>query len=150
MGKMEDLEKILEKEKENKEKNKIDLEKMRDEWVIEVNDLFSNIKTWLNPLFKKGLLRIVADQKSLFEEAVGSYTVPLMEIYFLNHSITIRPIGTFVVGAKGRVDIISYNKTVSIIKLDNGWKIPIKQSYGFDFIDFNEDKFAEIIEDMVK
>lgn len=152
MGKLDDLAIKLEQIKKDEEKQKINMTERKKKWLQDLNDFFSNIKKWLKPLVDKNLVQINEMQLPISEDAFGDeYNVPFINIRLSNQTIQFKPIGAIIIGAKGRVDIIISSKiNIMIVKHDDGWKIAIKNQRGYDYKDFNEDSFAEIIEELIK
>lgn len=150
MSKFDDLAiKLEEKEKREKEKS-IDFDKRKAQWILELESLFSQIKNWVKPLIARKLAKIEKGEMEIQEDLLGRYKVPTLNLHLSNQSLFMRPVGTFIVGAKGRVDIESQGKKVTMVLHEEGWKIPKKEKTGFNYVDCNEDSFAGLIEDLLQ
>ncbi len=149
MGKIEDLAAKLEKEKKDSELRNIDNDAIKEQWQEDLNLFFSNMKAWLKPLIDKNLIKLVEEKKTIDNESFGPYMATFFSIFSLRQTVLIQPIGRFILGAKGRVDIKSSKKTVMVVLHDDGWKIVQKKERGFDYINLNEDSFAELFEELL-
>ena len=49
MEKIDSFEGFLKKKKEEEQENKINWEERKNKWLISINQLYDNIKTWLKP-----------------------------------------------------------------------------------------------------
>lgn len=83
---------------------------MRDGYVEAVRSLFASIRNWLTPGFEKQLVHIREDSVQIDEEMLGQpYSAPTLRVSFptVNRVVEIVPVGAFVVGARGRLDLRS-------------------------------------------
>ena len=96
--------------------------------------LLDTTRDWLRPLEEKQYLRIQDELISVREEALGEYEIKSLHVTFLtNRSISFRPIGTSVVGARGRVDVVSGGETVVMLVFrgDATWEFARRENrYG--------------------
>jgi len=76
----------------------------RDKWLSAVRDLFDTIRTWSE---SQGW-SVHEDEKTISEEHIGRYKVPSLVIQCPSGRIHIDPIGCNIIGAHGRVDILSF------------------------------------------
>lgn len=83
----------------------IDWDRRRDAWQTRVGALMSDIKTWLAPAIKAGLLLVDLSEESIAEEFIGNYSIPRLTIWAGDQQVSIRPRGTLILGSHGRVDI---------------------------------------------
>ncbi len=149
MSKIADLAEKLKQIKDDEQKKQIDWQNVKKDWLNEIDAVFNNIKIWLKPLSDKELIDISEVNRKIFEEKIGRYEVPSMIINFSNKTIKIIPIGTIIVGAKGRIDIFSPKMSAMVVKKQDSWKIALKKAHGYDYIDFNEGTFVDMIEEML-
>ena len=84
----------------------IDWETKKNLWLSKVNELYGHIGLWLGDLTQSGKVSLSTDEKrSVVEEHIGPYTVPVMKIGIGDETIRLDPVGTLIIGASGRVDI---------------------------------------------
>ncbi len=148
MGKMDELVRKIEDDNKQDEQNKIDIEKNKKEWLKSLFELFEEIKIWLLPLINKKLVSLKENVIDLTEELTGSYKAPMLEIHGQKWTIILKPVGRYIIGARGRIDILCGPKGVMLILHKDGWKLSVKKDRGFDYKQLTEDLFAEIIEEL--
>lgn len=100
---------------------KINWNKKREGWVKAVEDLINTIKEWS---ISKGWL-VESQQKDISELYLGNYKVPTLFIQSPHGRIHVDPIGCNIIGAEGRVDILSFPSLsrVLLIRMNNKWQV---------------------------
>jgi hypothetical protein len=89
------------------------------EWKEYLAILYKNIiEIWMADYIEKGLVTTKYNKIRIHEEFSGDYEVDSLVLFFHNKNIVFEPVGTMLVGAKGRVDIKSANGTVRLILVD--------------------------------
>lgn len=88
------------------EKEPFDPRKQLDEWRQYLNALYADIRNYLDDYVKNESISIRFEDKELFEEFCGTYIVPRMIVRIGLQEIKLDPIGTMLIGSKGRVDVI--------------------------------------------
>lgn len=102
-----DFEAFVKREHELADKAKdIDWSEQRDEWLKHLDELYTSIETFLEGFIKKGEITIRYREIKLNEENIGSYNARQMILRIGGREIVLNPIGTLLIGAKGRVDVI--------------------------------------------
>ena len=99
----------------------IDWDTKRENWIQLVKDLTKKIKKWA-----KSEEWVVSDQqKNISELHLGQYKIPTLLIQTPNGTIQIDPIGCNIVGAEGRVDILSFPSLnrIILIRIENKWQV---------------------------
>ena len=85
----------------------IDWARERNEWLKEqLDELYEMIKSFLKDYITSGAIDLRYQEVPLNEENIGSYIARKMTIKIGPHEITLEPIGTLLIGAKGRVDVV--------------------------------------------
>ena len=79
--------------------------KQRDEWLGHLKELYDQIESFLAEYIKTGEIKLNYRDIELNEENIGSYTARQMILKIGRQEITMTPIGTLLIGAKGRVDV---------------------------------------------
>ncbi len=80
-------------------------DKLRDEWLIDLNSLYERIIEYLDKFINEGSITYKFTDITLNEENIGEYTARSMEIHIGRQHIKLRPVGTLLIGCKGRVDV---------------------------------------------
>jgi hypothetical protein len=118
-----DFEDFLNKvEQEKSETPTIDWNKEKDEWLAYLEKLYTIFEECLSEYSKKGIVAIEYQDIEIIEENIGTYQARSMIIKLGNEQIKLKPIGTNLIGAKGRVDITGRVGSVMLILVDSRMK----------------------------
>ena len=98
------FEEFLKKKKKENGK-KIDWDNRKKLWLKSLEILFNDIDKWLSPHIKKGEVEILKSTITIREEHIGEYETQKIQINIGNGFIYVKPVGTIVLGAYGRVDL---------------------------------------------
>lgn len=147
MGKIQD---ILKERADNGPT--IDVEGRKQRWIAALDGLFTRIDAWLAPAMHDGNIKCTYNgQQPVVEQLTGEYLVP-SRTYVVGGKQIIRmmPIGTYLVGQAGRVDVTGPRATVRLV-LDTDmrhWSRVGDTPY--DRIPFDEDEFGNILGDVLR
>ena len=121
---LKDLEEFLNEDKATE--GFFDWEKEKSEWIGYVNTFYTNILAWLKPLTDKpnSNLKISFETMVLSEEEIGDYEIKKMKLVIKGHRVVLEPIGTNLIGAKGRIDMTGTYGTVRFLLVDKKLKKP--------------------------
>ena len=108
----------------------VDWEKERDEWLRYLEVLYEKVNNFLSGYVASGQIRLEYETVRLDEEHIGSYAAKQMVIGIGRQKVSLVPIGTLLVGAKGRVDVIGPAGRAAILLVDH--KAPGAASVIFD------------------
>lgn len=99
----------------------IDWTRKRNEWISLVTALIDDITNWCEEL---GWSASRAS-KQITEEHIGSYEAPCLTIHAPSGRIHIDPVGVNIIGAQGRVDILSFPNLnrLLLVRKDNCWAL---------------------------
>jgi hypothetical protein len=100
-----DFENMLNKHNEKPKQEDINWVKEKEEWLTFIKQFYDSIERWLKPYSEKGQLSYEYEKITLTEEDIGSYEVNVMKIIFAGQHIKLMPIGTLLIGTKGRIDM---------------------------------------------
>jgi hypothetical protein len=90
---------------EEEEKDGFDPEKQLREWLDYLNALYEQIRGYLKSYVENGTARITLRDVQLNEEFAGVYTASELILTIGRSTVTFTPIGTMLIGSKGRVDV---------------------------------------------
>jgi hypothetical protein len=108
---------------EQKTTERIDWSKQREEFLSHISRLYLEIQGFLKEFIDSGKIVMKPSDISLSEEFVGSYKAPRMTILIGNKEVTLTPIGTNLIAAKGRIDMKGRNGiVVKIVLVDSRMK----------------------------
>lgn len=83
----------------------IDWEAEKHFWLTKLDELYRTMRQWLREYIEAGQIRLSFHPISLYEEEVGEYTVQEALLTMGQQAVTLTPVGTALVGTKGRVDL---------------------------------------------
>jgi hypothetical protein len=128
-----------------------DWEARRDEWLEELEQLFEQIGAWVQP---------AADAKHaewkarppvvLKEDFIGQYAAPSFELDVGRRRLVFRPVGTLLVGSRGRVDVVGGTRSAMLLLGDNpgAWSIA-KRTPRMTITALDEDSFAALLSEFL-
>jgi hypothetical protein len=80
--------------------------KERNDWLGHLNDLYDRAELFLADYIRTGEIKLHYRDIELNEENIGSYSARQMILKIGRQEILMTPIGTLLIGAKGRVDVV--------------------------------------------
>jgi hypothetical protein len=83
-----------------------DPKKELEDWLHYLNVLYSDVQGYLKDHISGGSISFKIENKELNEDFSGPYFAPKMLIRIGLQEITLDPIGTMLIGMRGRVDVI--------------------------------------------
>jgi hypothetical protein len=119
---------VEKKTNESKRVEQIDWGARKDEWLVELGNFYSIIEGYLSEFSKAGKIKIERSTVFLNEESIGRYQAESRIIRIGLDKVNLAPVGTLLIGAKGRVDMAGPRGTVRFIltgKHSNGLRISI-------------------------
>lgn len=149
--KVDTFEDFLKKKKEEKKEPEIDWEQREQQWISSVTSFYNNVKKWLEPFEKEGLLVINEDTwTNIDEDHSGKYDIKKINIIIgKNDIITLIPRGKLVVGGYGRIDMKGPKGAISLIRKNgNKWKFKNMVTLT-EFEDVTAKSFEAVIQDLV-
>jgi len=97
------------------QRSQLDWSKERDEWLRYLEKFYKKVESFLHDYLSKGQIKIDYVTKKISEEYIGVYEVKSAIIQLGRNQIRLDPIGTNLIGAKGRVDMIGPNGEVKFL-----------------------------------
>ncbi len=101
------------------EEEPVDWAKERDEWLGPLKELYDQIESFLAEYIKNGEIKRSYRDIPLNEENIGSYIAPAMILKIGRQEITLTPVGTMLIGSKGRVDVEGPAGRTRLVLVDN-------------------------------
>ncbi len=83
----------------------VDWDKERRDWIAHLDALYEKVESFLKKYKDEGSIGIEYKETELFEENLGTYPVRTMIIQIGRQAINLTPVGTLLIGSKGRVDV---------------------------------------------
>ena len=110
------LEELLKQKRAQQEASEFVHIAVRREWISNCENLMSRITEWLQPLEAKNWLEIQSEEILLREDQLGDYEIRSLRLIFLDSQIlTFRPVGRFIIGARGRVAVVSGSTLLAML-----------------------------------
>jgi hypothetical protein len=88
------------------EGERVDWGKERDEWLGHLTELYEQTESFLAQYIETGQIKVNYRDIELNEENIGSYRARQMILKIGRQEITMTPVGTLLIGAKGRVEVV--------------------------------------------
>ena len=100
----EDFTKFVESQQETDADTKIDWAGIRDEWLKNLDSLHKKIVGFLQAYIERGSISYDFAEIELTEPNIGKYPARRMDIKIGRQHVSLVPVGTLLIGCKGRVD----------------------------------------------
>ena len=110
-------------DKQNNE-SPVDWEARRQEWLEHISQFYTMIEFFLKEYKESGKLSYQYSQKNITEEYAGSYSVRVLDIKLGEHKVRLEPIGTIIISATGRIDLIGANGKVKFVLVNKTYTAP--------------------------
>ncbi len=117
------------KKEEQKKKPPVDWEVEKKKWYAHLDKLYADIQAWLNEYIISQKIKLEFNNIDIHEEALGTYSVKELKIFIGDKIAKLTPIGTILIGTRGRADLSGIAGAVKFILADKdatGPKIEVK------------------------
>lgn len=98
----------------------VDWQAEKDAWLRYLDVLYTQIDGYLNAY--KGQIAVEYHPIELSEDYIGRYAAREMTITIGSKTITLEPVGTLIVGSKGRVEVVGPMARAQLLLLDSRLK----------------------------
>ncbi len=133
-------------------------DEQKREWLGALEQLYTDIETWVRPAVDEGVLRTRRSEREIVEQDFGDYLAPVLEILAGGLALRFEPVGARIVGAiasggrrllglRGRVDLVCGPIQIPLVRTaEGGWKaVPLRGEPR----DLDEESFAEILAEVL-
>lgn len=127
----------------------MDWQDRKKKWLQHIDDLYGQIKGWLESLEKETILSFIDSEITLDEPPLGPYNVKILTIVIGGQRISFVPKGTLIVGAQGRVDIQGHKGMRTIILIGDKWSL-VRRTPSLKLLDFDQTSFQSILDDVME
>lgn len=106
----------------------IDYRLLLQEWLQSINDLYEIVEGFLEEYKKEGKVQTSYSSIDINEEFLGIYQTRALTISIGNKQIKLVPVGRFIIGAMGRVDILGSlgrARLVRVFQSSKGIKVTV-------------------------
>lgn len=101
-----EFDEFIEKQSNLAQTSNTDWTRVLQEWQTYLEQFYATTASFLKPYIESGKIHITYGKKKILEDNIGEYEAKTAEISFGTNRIKLDPVGTNLVGAKGRVDLI--------------------------------------------
>lgn len=102
----------------------IDWQKEFEEWKSYLAELYDLVSKFIEKYVTERKMQITREKARISEEHVGPYDVDSLIIRIARNRIKLLPIGTIIIGAKGRVDMIGPKGKIRFVLVDKNSSAP--------------------------
>ena len=96
---------LLWQKKEEEAKEQPEREVRMAKWLKSIDGFYKEIRKWLQPFLEQSLLKIHEIDINKSEEYVGDYQTKKLHIHIGNDIVSLTPVGTYIYGSLGRIDM---------------------------------------------
>ncbi len=103
----------------------VNWEEIRAEWIRRLDDLYLKIESFLTKYISLQQIRLEYRRIDLNEQGIGAYIARRMVLRIGRQEVGLVPVGTLLIGAKGRVDVVGPAGKAEIMLVNgklNAWK----------------------------
>lgn len=123
MAKMTKFDEFLERQSKMAQPE-IDWAKKKEEWLSYLSDFYGQVEQFLQEYLSSGKIKLRYGITKIIEEYIGEYEAKTAIIDIGRNQLTLEPIGTNLIGAKGRVDMNGPNGKVKFVLVDRNASSP--------------------------
>jgi len=130
----------------------VDWEARKNNWLKSVDNLYSIVDQVIVKSFEDSGFKVTKTKETvrLSEEYIGTYSIDNYYIKADTIQIKFFPIGTIIIGASGRVNMVLPSETIKLVLQDwNTWKIVSGLSSSMRLVDFNEENIVKLFQENV-
>lgn len=145
---MSNFKEFLEEQKKTTPSKQI--ENRKDLWLNSIKEIYKEIEQWIGSFKKEGLLDIKEAPISINEDLIGQYETSKLLIVISGKLIEIEPIGTYILGSYGRIDIKGTKGHYMLVQPELGkWVFVKRRSLDMTRLDFTSDNFFNVIKNVL-
>ncbi len=102
------------------ESAKVDWHERREEWLDYLGEFYDMVDGFISDYVKSCQMSCIRTKTTLNERNIGSYDVDILSIEISGITIRLTPVGTILIGGKGRVDMVGPNGKVKFVLVPEG------------------------------
>lgn len=118
------FEDFLNKQNSQSQSTMVDWNIELNEWKESLESLYKEIQSFLQPYIQEEKINLSYQIIKIEEENIGEYEVQEALISFGNNAVKLVPIGTNLIGAKGRVDLIGPKGKIRFVLVNSAATAP--------------------------
>lgn len=98
----------------------VNWDEQREEWLTHLRHFYNMVEEFTEDYVARQQLAITRSREDLNEENIGKYKVDILSISIGSTEVTLIPIGTLLIGSKGRVDMVGPKGKVKFVLVPKG------------------------------
>lgn len=104
--------------KKHSTENQIDWDSRKEEWLKHVDEFYKLITEWLKEYIVQNKVQIRYNPITLEEDNIGFYNVKQLYLKIANQTVVFTPIGTILIGSRGRIDMEGRGGRIRFVLVD--------------------------------
>ena len=97
----------------------VDWDGQRKEWLDNLDKLYKKVESLLDKYLSSGQIQRERRPVKMNEEFIGSYVADQLVLKIGPKSVVLEPVGTMIVGSKGRVDLVGPAGKAQLLLVDS-------------------------------
>lgn len=116
-------------------------------WKQRVSDLYNDVSAWVTQQEPLSDIKPLTERITVSEELSGPYEIEQLSFRIGSQAVRLRPKGTWVIGAQGRVDMEGAAGHVRLVlTMDKEWMVALDLAPVNDLVPLDESSFAEALD----
>jgi hypothetical protein len=96
----------------------INWDQQRLEWLHYLDVLYAALEGFLSSYIADKRIQVTHGTKKIHEEYLGEYEAKTLQLTIGGNRIKLEPVGTLLIGAKGRVDMMGPHGSIKLVLVD--------------------------------
>ncbi|NLM68277.1 MAG: hypothetical protein GX180_14060 [Enterococcus sp.] len=138
------------KNEPKKVEKKIDWEARKTKWLTSVDNLYATVDNIIVNNFRSAGFHVTTKKEEvrIFEEYIGAYYIKNYFITADDIEVKFFPIGTIIIGAFGRVNMILPSETIKLVLQNwSDWRIVSGFGSAIELIEFKEESIVKLFQE---
>ncbi len=130
----------------------VDWESRKAQWLLAVDQLYRLVDELIVRNFQASGIQVSTrkEEVKIYEDYIGSYLTSNYIIEAEGIAIKFFPVGTIIIGAFGRVNMLLPNETVGLVLQNwNTWRIITGIGSAMKLVDFNEGQLVKLLQENI-
>jgi hypothetical protein len=111
---------FVQRQRQSASEDVMDWKKEKDEWLDYLGLLYNLVSEYLKEYIDNNAIQVRESSIELNEENIGTYTAKRLTIVIGAQEITLTPVGTLLIGTKGRVDVKGSAGSSRLVLINKG------------------------------
>jgi hypothetical protein len=144
------LSEFFRQKKTQADEARVDWGERKERWLEGVKQLYAQIDEWIEPLSREGVVTRNQSIRTVSEEGLGKYDVPVLTLSVGDETVRFTPVGALVAGAQGRVDVKGDNGEANLILQRDGWGVVVSRTPTLRVVPLTEQTLRETLQRVMR